>query len=79
LERAFAGLAYGFTLISLWLAGMHIEGEWAWIPLNLRQAVFYALICLAIAVGARLVHQLLVVASLPPTHRGPDATVSLEP
>ena len=68
LDRGFRGLAYGLTLLPLWLAGMHIEGEWAWIPLNLRQAAFYALICLALAVGGRLVHQILAVATLPPAH-----------
>ncbi len=65
LDRRAGGLAYGFTIIPLWLAAMHIEGEWAWIPLNFRQAVFYAAICLGLALVGRLVHQVLTVASLP--------------
>ncbi|MBA3521657.1 MAG: hypothetical protein H0T90_04020 [Gemmatimonadales bacterium] len=66
LDRTFRGLAYGLTLVSLWLAGMHIEGEWAWIPLNLRQAAFFAIICLCIVTIARSAYQVLAVASLPP-------------
>lgn len=65
LERNARGLVYGLTLIPLWLVAMHIEGEWASIPLNFRQAVFYALICLGLAATARLLHQVLAIASLP--------------
>jgi hypothetical protein len=66
LDRRARGLAYGLTLIPVWLGAMHIEGEWSWIPLNFRQAVFYAVICLGLAVVGRLVHEVLAVASLPP-------------
>ena len=63
--RTFHGLAYGLTIIPISLAAMHIEGEWPWIPLNFRQAVFYAVICLGIAFAGRLMHDALAVASLP--------------
>jgi hypothetical protein len=66
LERTFRGLAYGFTLIPLCLAAMHIEGEWVWIPLNFRQGVSFAIICLAIVATARLAHEVIVVATRPP-------------
>jgi hypothetical protein len=66
LERTFRGLAYGLTLIPLCLAAMHIEGEWVWIPLNLRQGVSFAIICLAIVAAARLAHEVMVVATRPP-------------
>lgn len=66
LERSFRGAAFGFTLISLWLAAMHVEGEWVWILLNLRQAISYAIVCLACVVLARLAHEVLVVATRPP-------------
>ncbi len=66
LERTFRGLAYGFTLIPLLLAAMHIEGEWVWIPLNLRQGVSFAVICLVIVGTARLAHEVLVVATRSP-------------
>jgi hypothetical protein len=66
LARTFRGLAYGFTLIPLLLAAMHIEGEWVWIPLNLRQGVSFAIICLAIVAVARLGHEVVVVATHPP-------------
>jgi hypothetical protein len=66
LDRTFRGLAYGFTLIPLCLAAMHIEGEWVWIPLNLRQAVSFAVLCLAIVAVARLGHEVLVVATRQP-------------
>lgn len=66
LDRRARGLAYGLTIISLWLSAMHVEGEWAWIPLNFRQAAFYAVICLGLAVVGRLAHEVLAVASLPP-------------
>jgi len=66
LARTFRGLAYGFTLIPLLLAAMHIEGEWVWIPLNLRQGVSFAVISLAIVSTARLAHEVLVLATRPP-------------
>jgi hypothetical protein len=66
LERTFRGVAYGFTLIPLWLAAMHIEGEWVWILLNLRQGLTFALICLASVAVARVAHEVLVVATRPP-------------
>jgi hypothetical protein len=74
LERNAHGLAYGLTLIPLWLVAMHIEGEWASIPLNLRQAVFYALICLGLAVAARLIHQVVVVASRSASMTGAESS-----
>jgi hypothetical protein len=56
---------------------MHIEGEWPWIPLNFRQAAFYAVLCLGLALAMRLVHDTLLVAGLPPattrTGRGETA------
>ena len=67
LDRRATGLAYGLTLIPVALAAMHIEGEWAWIPLNIRQGVFYALISLGLAIFGRIVHQMLVVATIPPS------------
>lgn len=77
LDRHARGLAYGLTLIPLWLGAMHIEGEWPWIPLNFRQAAFYAVLCLGLALAMRLVHDTLVVAGLPPattrTGRGETA------
>ncbi|HEY7637565.1 MAG TPA: hypothetical protein VH763_18590 [Gemmatimonadales bacterium] len=66
LARTFHGLTYGFTLIPLTLAAMHIEGEWVWIPLNFRQGLSFAVICLGIAWVARLAHDVLVVATHPP-------------
>jgi hypothetical protein len=66
LDRHVRRLAYGFTIISLWLAAMHIEGEWASIPLNVRQAIFYGLISLGIAMIARMVHRMLALASVSP-------------
>jgi hypothetical protein len=65
LARTFRGLAYGFTLIPLLLAAMHIEGEWVWIPLNLRQGISFAIVCLAIVAAARLAHEVMVVATHP--------------
>ena len=76
LDRRARGLAYGLTLIPLWLAAMHIEGEWPWIPLNFRQAVFYAVICLGLAILARLVRRMLVIASLPSALVAPGAPAS---
>jgi hypothetical protein len=67
LQRTTRGLGYGFTLIPLWIVAMHIEGEWSSIPLNLRQAVFYTLISLGVAAGAKMIHQVLAVASRPPS------------
>ena len=66
LDRHTRRLAYGFTIIPLWLAAMHIEGEWASIPLNFRQAIFYGVISLGIAVVARMLHRMLALASVSP-------------
>jgi hypothetical protein len=66
LDRRARGPVYGLTLIPFALAAMHIEGEWSWILLNVRQAASYAAICLGLAFAGRLVHRMLIVASLPP-------------
>jgi FlaA1/EpsC-like NDP-sugar epimerase len=66
LERSFHGLAYGVSLLSLWLVAMRIEVEWSTIPLNLRQAAAMGIVAWVILWASRLFYGALRVASRPP-------------
>ena len=71
LEQSFHGLGYGITILALWLSAMHTEVEFATIPLNFRQAASVAIIAYALAWLARLGHQVVVLASRPPSSIAP--------
>ena len=65
LDRAGRGVAYGLLLVALFLSAMHIEGEWASIPANFRQAAFITIFALGLVLAGRMVHHVLVVAAAP--------------
>jgi hypothetical protein len=68
LDRTLGGAAYGVGLIALTLTAMHIEGEWAWIPANFRQALFIGVLGYGVVVIGRMVRHVLVVATAPAPH-----------
>lgn len=64
--RSFHGFAFGISLIAVSLAAMHVEGEWAVIPFNFRQALFFVVLALVTAWTARRFARFLIVATRPP-------------
>ena len=71
--RSFHGFAFGISLIAVSLAAMHVEGEWASIPFNFRQAIFFVVLALVTAWTARSFSRFLAVATQSPAIRGVGA------
>ena len=65
LARASHGAAFGISLVALLLTAMHIEGEWAYIPANFRQAVFIGVLAFGLLVAGRMIRHVLLVATAP--------------
>ena len=65
LLRMVHGVGFGLALVALYLAAMHIEGEWASIPFTYRQALLIGLLAFAIVWFGRMVRHVLLVATTP--------------
>lgn len=65
LARASHGAAFGISLVALLLTAMHIEGEWAYIPANFRQALFIGVLAFGLLIVGRLIRHVLLVATAP--------------
>jgi hypothetical protein len=78
LERWLRGPAYGLALIAFTQTAIHIEVEWAAIPLNVRQALSTAILGLVLVGLARMLRQVLLVATwTPPLSAGGEHAVRL--
>jgi hypothetical protein len=65
LARVSHGAGFGLSLVALLLTAMHIEGEWAYIPANFRQALFIGVLAFALLMVGRMIRHVLLVATAP--------------